>query len=94
MLHKSRRKSTVTGHTFSGGSTDYKAPELQLKVTDASYTEDDKKTAPETKFTVSLDNAKFVDKTGAVVTAGNTDQKANFAITVVDDSLHLLFSKT
>lgn len=55
-------------------------------MTDASYTEDDKKTAPETKFTVSLDNAKFVDKTGAVVTAGNTDQKANFVITVVDDS--------
>ena len=83
---KVEEKSTVTGHTFIGGSTDYKAPELQLKVTDASYTEDDKKTAPETKFTVSLDNAKFVDKTGAVVTAGNTDQKANFAITVVDDS--------
>lgn len=84
---KVEEKSTVTGHTFIGGSTDYKAPELQLKVTDASYTEDDKKTAPETKFTVSLDNAKFVDKTGAVVTAGNTDQKANFAITVVDDSV-------
>lgn len=83
---KVEEKSTVTGHTFIGGSTDYKAPELQLKVTDASYTEDDKKTAPETKFTVSLDNAKFVDKTGVVVTAGNTDQKANFAITVVDDS--------
>lgn len=83
---KVEEKPTVSGHTFIGGSTDYKAPELQLKVTDASYTEDDKKTAPETKFTVSLDNAKFVDKTGAVVTAGNTDQKTNFAITVVDDS--------
>lgn len=83
---KVEEKSTVTGHTFIGDSTDYKAPELQLKVTDASYTEDDKKTAPKTKFTLTLDNAKFVDKTGAVVTAGNTDQQANFAITVVDDS--------
>ena len=34
---KVEEKSTVTGHTFIGGSTDYKAPELQLKVTDASY---------------------------------------------------------
>lgn len=83
---KVEEKSTVTGHTFIGGSADYKAPELQLKVTDASYTEDDKKTGPETKFTVSLDNAKFVNTAGIVVTAGDLNQQDNFAITVVDDS--------
>ncbi|WP_337528029.1 copper amine oxidase N-terminal domain-containing protein [Anaerotignum faecicola] len=82
---KVEENSTVTGHSYIGGS--FKAPEIQLKVTDASYTEADKKTAPTTKFTVSLDNAKFVNKTtGAVVTADSTDQKANFAITVVDDT--------
>lgn len=81
---KVEENSTVTGHSYIGGS--FKAPEIQLKVTDASYTEADKTTAPTTKITVSLDNAKFVNKnTGAVVTADSTDQKANFAITVVDD---------
>lgn len=81
---KVEENSTVTGHSYIGGS--FKAPEIQLKVTDASYTEADKTTAPTTKITVSLDNAKFVNKdTGAVVTVDSTDQKANFAITVVDD---------
>lgn len=82
---KVEENSTVTGHSYIGGS--FKAPEIQLKVTDASYTEADKTTAPTTKITVSLDNAKFVNKTtGAVVTADSTNQKDNFAITVVDDT--------
>ncbi len=81
---KVEENPTVTGHSYIGGS--FKAPEIQLKVTDASYTEADKTTAPTTKITVSLDNAKFANKdTGAVVTVDNTNQKDNFAITVVDD---------
>lgn len=82
---KVEENSTVTGHSYIGGS--FKAPEIQLKVTDASYTEADKTTAPTTKITVSLDNAKFVNKTtGAVVTVDSTNQKDNFAISVVDDT--------
>ena len=80
----------VTPANWIGQTTNdpkFKAPEIQLKVTDASYTEADKTTAPTTKITVSLDNAKFVNKTtGAVVTVDGTNQKNNFAISVVDDT--------
>ena len=50
----------------------FKAPELQLKVTDADSTANDNADT-ETKFTVTLDNAKFVTDVGAVVTS-TTDQ--------------------
>ena len=59
----------------------FKAPELQLKVTDADSTANDNADT-ETKFTVTLDNAKFVTDTGAVVTSA-----ANLTdiVTVIDD---------
>lgn len=79
---KVEENATVNGKTYIG-STDYKAPELQLKVTEASYTEDDKEGAgPETKFTVTLDNAKFAGAAGAVATAGT-----DVVVTVVDDTV-------
>ena len=58
-----------------------KAPELQLKVTDADSTANDNADT-ETKFTVTLDNAKFVTNAGAVVTSTTnlTD-----IVSVVDD---------
>lgn len=59
----------------------FKAPELQLKVTDADSTANDNADT-ETKFTVTLDNAKFVTNVGAVVTSTTnlTD-----IVSVVDD---------
>lgn len=59
----------------------FKAPELQLKVTDADSTANDNADT-ETKFTVTLDNAKFVTDAGAVVssTTNLTD-----IVSVVDD---------
>lgn len=65
---------TTTAPTF-------KAPELQLKVTDADSTANDNEDT-ETKFTVTLDNAKFVTNAGAVVTSTTnlTD-----IVSVVDD---------
>lgn len=59
----------------------FKAPELQLKVTDADSTANDNADT-ETKFTVTLDNAKFVTDAGAVVTSATnlTD-----IVSVVDD---------
>ena len=59
----------------------FKAPELQLKVTDADSTANDNADT-ETKFTVTLDNAKFVTDAGAVVTSTTnlTD-----IVSVVDD---------
>lgn len=59
----------------------FKAPELQLKVTDADSTANDNADT-ETKFTVTLDNAKFVTDAGAVVTSA-----ANLTdiVTVIDD---------
>ena len=59
----------------------FKAPELQLKVTDADFTANDNADT-ETKFTVTLDNAKFVTDAGAVVTSTTnlTD-----IVSVVDD---------
>lgn len=60
---------------------EFKAPELQLKVTDADSTANDNANT-ETKFTVTLDNAKFVTDAGAVVTSTTnlTD-----IVSVVDD---------
>lgn len=65
---------TTTAPTF-------KAPELQLKVTDADSTANDNADT-ETKFTVTLDNAKFVTNAGTVVTSTTnlTD-----IVSVVDD---------
>lgn len=59
----------------------FKAPELQLKVTDADSTANDNADT-ETKFTVTLDNAKFVTDAGVVVTSTTnlTD-----IVSVVDD---------
>lgn len=59
----------------------FKAPELQLKVTDADSTANDDADT-KTKFTVTLDNAKFVTDAGAVVTSTTnlTD-----IVSVVDD---------
>ena len=59
----------------------FKAPELQLKVTDADSTANDN-VDTETKFTVTLDNAKFVTNAGAVVTS-TTDLED--IVSVVDD---------
>lgn len=59
----------------------FKAPELQLKVTDADSTANDNADT-ETKFTVTLDNAKFVTDNGAVVTS-TTDLTG--IVSVVDD---------
>ena len=61
----------------------FKAPELQLKVTDADSTANDNADT-ETKFTVTLDNAKFVTDAGAVVTSTTnlTD-----IVSVVDDEV-------
>lgn len=59
----------------------FKAPELQLKVTDADSTANDNADT-ETKFTVTLDNAKFVTDAGAVVTS-TTD--LTDIVSVVDD---------
>lgn len=67
---------TTTAPTF-------KAPELQLKVTDADSTANDN-TGTETKFTVTLDNAKFVTDAGAVVTS--TTNLIDI-VSVVDDEV-------
>lgn len=61
----------------------FKAPELQLKVTDADSTANDNADT-ETKFTVTLDNAKFVTDAGAVVTS-TTDLTG--IVSVVDDEV-------
>lgn len=63
--------STVTGASWIGKAGDYKAPELQLKVTDADYTDLDKTTPPTTKITVTLDNAKFAKNDGKVIAKGD-----------------------
>lgn len=67
----------------------YKAPEIQLKVTDADSTANDNENT-ETKFTLTLDNAKFVDKaTHKVLTAGTVEEanvKNSFGFTLVDDN--------
>ena len=67
----------------------YKAPEIQLKVTDADSTANDNETT-ETKFTLTLDNAKFVDKTTHKVLTAGTVEEANvagsFGFTLVDDN--------
>ncbi len=63
--------STVAGASWIGKAGDYKAPELQLKVTDADYTDLDKTTPPTTKITVTLDNAKFAKNDGTVIAKGN-----------------------
>lgn len=60
---------------------EFKAPELQLKVTDADSTANDNADT-ETKFTVTLDNAKFVTDAGVVVTPTTT---LTDIVSVVDD---------
>lgn len=67
----------------------YKAPELQLKITDADSTANDGANT-ETKFTVTLDNAKFINKddhkvvTTGKVEAANVNTKLG-NIEVIDD---------
>lgn len=72
-----------------GKTGEYKAPEIQLKVTDADSTANDGATT-ETKFTLTLDNAKFVDKTThEVLTAGTVAEEnvpGSFGFTLVDDN--------
>ena len=72
-----------------GKTGEYKAPEIQLKVTDADSTANDGATT-ETKFTLTLDNAKFVDKTTHEVLTAGTVTEANvagsFGFTLVDDN--------
>lgn len=72
-----------------GKTGEYKAPEIQLKVTDADSTANDGATT-ETKFTLTLDNAKFVDKTTHKVLTAGTVAEANvagsFGFTLVDDN--------
>lgn len=72
-----------------GKTGEYKAPEIQLKVTDADSTANDGATT-ETKFTLTLDNAKFVDKTTHEVLTAGTVAEANvagsFGFTLVDDN--------
>lgn len=72
------------------GSAGYKVPELQLKVTDATYTETDKTTAPTTKITLTLDNAKFVkaNTTNTVIAKNDTltiGANNEFVASVIDD---------
>ena len=68
----------------------YKAPELQLKITDADSTANDGANT-ETKFTVTLDNAKFINKddhkvvTTGKVEAANVNTKLG-NIEVIDDA--------
>lgn len=75
--------------SWIGKTGEYKAPEIQLKVTDADSTANDGATT-ETKFTLTLDNAKFVDKTThEVLTAGTVaeaDVAGSFGFTLVDDN--------
>ena len=75
--------------SWIGNTGEYKAPEIQLKVTDADSTANDGATT-ETKFTLTLDNAKFVDKTThEVLTAGTVaeaDVADSFGFTLVDDN--------
>lgn len=75
--------------SWIGKTGEYKAPEIQLKVTDADSTANDG-AATETKFTLTLDNAKFVDKTTHEVLTAGTVAEANvagsFGFTLVDDN--------
>lgn len=75
--------------SWIGKTGEYKAPEIQLKVTDADSTANDGATT-ETKFTLTLDNAKFVDKTTHEVLTAGTVAEANvagsFGFTLVDDN--------
>lgn len=75
--------------SWIGKTGEYKAPEIQLKVTDADSTANDGATT-ETKFTLTLDNAKFVDKTTHKVLTAGTVAEANvagsFGFTLVDDN--------
>ncbi len=75
--------------SWIGKTGEYKAPEIQLKVTDADSTANDGATT-ETKFTLTLDNAKFVDKTTHEVLTAGTVVEANvadsFGFTLVDDN--------
>ena len=75
--------------SWIGKTGEYKAPEIQLKVTDADSTANDDATT-ETKFTLTLDNAKFVDKTTHEVLTAGTVAEANvagsFGFTLVDDN--------
>lgn len=75
--------------SWIGKTGEYKAPEIQLKVTDADSTANDSATT-ETKFTLTLDNAKFVDKTTHEVLTAGTVTEANvadsFGFTLVDDN--------
>lgn len=75
--------------SWIGKTGEYKAPEIQLKVTDADSTANDG-TTTETKFTLTLDNAKFVDKTThEVLTAGTVAGETvagSFGFTLVDDN--------
>lgn len=75
--------------SWIGKTGEYKAPEIQLKVTDADSTANDDATT-ETKFTLTLDNAKFVDKTThEVLTAGTVAEatvEGSFGFTLVDDN--------
>lgn len=77
------KDSAITNATIIGG--DFKAPEVQLKITDADYTDADKtansNAGPDTKFTVTLDNAKFAKANGDL--AASTDITAS----VVDDTV-------
>lgn len=75
--------------SWIGKKDEYKAPEIQLKVTDADSTANDGATT-KTKFTLTLDNAKFVDKTThKVLTAGTVEEAVvagSFGFTLVDDN--------
>lgn len=75
--------------SWIGKKGEYKAPEIQLKVTDADSTANDGATT-KTKFTLTLDNAKFVDKTTHEVLTAGTVEEANvagsFGFTLVDDN--------
>ena len=75
--------------SWIGKKGEYKAPEIQLKVTDADSTANDGATT-KTKFTLTLDNAKFVDKTTQKVLTAGTVEEANvagsFGFTLVDDN--------
>lgn len=75
--------------SWIGKKDEYKAPEIQLKVTDADSTANDGATT-KTKFTLTLDNAKFVDKTThKVLTAGTVEEPdvaGSFDFTLVDDN--------
>ena len=75
--------------SWIGKTGEYKAPEVQLKVTDADSTANDNANT-ETKFTLTLDNAKFVDKTTRKVLTAGTVEEANvagsFGFTLVDDN--------